>query len=65
MTRYTVKHSKRKRDAKKQSHTRTELNIIKGNVFRGRLTNHSSLLKQGFHQPEEKESACFISAFIE
>ena len=30
-------------DAKKQSHTSSELSIIKGYLFRGRFTDHSPL----------------------
>ena len=36
-----------KMDAKKKSHTSSGLSIIKGFLFRGRLTDHSSLLGWG------------------
>ena len=52
-----------KTDAKKKSHTSSELSIIKGCLFRGRLTDHSSLLEQGTatesssQKTEEREGA--------
>ena len=36
-----------KMDTKKKFHTSSELNIIKGYLFRDRLTDHSPLLEQG------------------
>ena len=53
-----------KRDTKKKSHTRPELNIKKGYLFRGKLTDHSPLLERGIQQPEDRENTCFASAFI-
>ena len=35
-----------KKDSKKKSHTSSELSIIKGFLFRGRLTDHSTLYEQ-------------------
>ena len=35
-----------KKDTKKKSHTSSELRIIEGYLFRGRLTNHNPLLER-------------------